>query len=92
MMEAARTSETFVNFYQTTRRYNRDSDSIGDTEPNNNKSEVMDEKFTPESVCFGTGVRHSTHTQPGHIANGHQDMTRLYFLFPFDYAVAYTVV
>jgi hypothetical protein len=22
MMEAARTSETFVNFYQTTRRYN----------------------------------------------------------------------
>jgi hypothetical protein len=24
MMEAARTSETLVNFYQTTRRYNRE--------------------------------------------------------------------
>jgi hypothetical protein len=26
MMEAARTSETLVNFYQTTRRYNTDDD------------------------------------------------------------------
>jgi hypothetical protein len=27
MMEAARTSETLVNFYQTTRRYNPEQDS-----------------------------------------------------------------
>jgi hypothetical protein len=29
MMEAARTSETLVNFYQTTRRYNPDSPDDG---------------------------------------------------------------
>jgi hypothetical protein len=29
MMEAARTSETLVNFYQTTRRYNPDPDDGG---------------------------------------------------------------
>jgi hypothetical protein len=28
MMEAARTSETLVNFYQTTRRYNREDSHL----------------------------------------------------------------
>jgi hypothetical protein len=38
MMEAARTSETVVNFYQTTRRYNPEDSHLGTHRRENLKS------------------------------------------------------
>jgi hypothetical protein len=41
MMEAARTSETLVNFYQTTRRYNTEDSHLRTHRRENLKSELF---------------------------------------------------
>jgi hypothetical protein len=42
MMEAARTSETLVNFYQTTRRYNPEDSHLRTHRRENLKSYLME--------------------------------------------------
>jgi hypothetical protein len=43
MMEAARTSETLVNFYQTTRRYNPEDSHLRTHHRENLKSHIVTE-------------------------------------------------
>jgi hypothetical protein len=46
MMEAARTSETLVNFYQTTRRYNPEDSHLRTHRRENQKSYGVDSVFS----------------------------------------------
>jgi hypothetical protein len=71
MMEAAKTSETLVNFYQTTRRYNSEDNHL---HPNTNfhqnsasalkkKNMLSNEHTRPSSPCVnGTLFVQRTHT------------------------------
>jgi hypothetical protein len=59
MMEAARTSETLVNFYQTTRRYNPEDSQLRAHRRENLKSYVRNEVSHPP-VKNGNAVLCST--------------------------------
>jgi hypothetical protein len=49
MMEAARTSETLVNFYQTTRRYNTEDSNLHTHRRENLKSYMLKHGFDSPS-------------------------------------------
>jgi hypothetical protein len=48
MMETARTSETLVNFYQTTRRYNPEDSHL------QLKSQLMNYVLVIQATCYGS--------------------------------------
>jgi alpha-beta hydrolase superfamily lysophospholipase len=61
MMEAARTSETLVNFYQTTRRYNPEDSHLRTHRRENLKSYESD-PATRHGGAWGRGGIASTHS------------------------------
>jgi hypothetical protein len=52
MMEAARTSETLVNFYQTTRRYNPEDNHLRSHRRQNSKSYQNKDVLLNSLLCY----------------------------------------
>jgi hypothetical protein len=68
MMEAARTSETLVNFYQTTRRYNKKTTIFVLTAVRTSNPTIMKLKFVFCSHNLPSSVQHCTVERSGGLA------------------------
>jgi hypothetical protein len=56
MMEVARTSETLINFYQTTRRYNPEDSHLHTHRRENLKSYVISQRFNLKLILYYVDV------------------------------------
>jgi hypothetical protein len=61
MMEAASTSETLVNFYQTTRRYNPEDSHLRTHRRENLKSYLVDNLIVLSTILSSTKILPNAH-------------------------------